>query len=85
MKKIKSARKQMRDEYDFSQGARGKYAGRYAQGDEWRCLGARCRQGVLQFESRERFAAGNHPSASTGAGEVSLRYFGAAMLLIIKR
>jgi hypothetical protein len=28
----KSARKPMRDEYDFSQGERGKYARRYAQG-----------------------------------------------------
>ena len=28
----KSARKPMRDEYDFSQGERGKYAPRYAQG-----------------------------------------------------
>ena len=28
----KSARKTMRDEYDFSQGERGKYARRYAQG-----------------------------------------------------
>jgi len=32
MKKIKSARKHMRDEYDFSQGERDKYARRYAQG-----------------------------------------------------
>jgi hypothetical protein len=29
---IKSVRKPMRDEYDFSQGERGKYARRYAQG-----------------------------------------------------
>jgi hypothetical protein len=28
----KSAPKRMRDEYDFSQGERGKYARRYAQG-----------------------------------------------------
>jgi hypothetical protein len=28
----KSARKPMRDEYDFSQGERGKYARRYARG-----------------------------------------------------
>jgi hypothetical protein len=28
----KSARKEMRNEYDFSQGERGKYARRYAQG-----------------------------------------------------
>jgi hypothetical protein len=28
----KSARKPMRDEYDFSQGERGKYARRYAKG-----------------------------------------------------
>jgi hypothetical protein len=28
----KSARKPMRDEYNFSQGERGKYARRYAQG-----------------------------------------------------
>lgn len=28
----KSARKSTRDEYDFSQGERGKYAGRYARG-----------------------------------------------------
>jgi hypothetical protein len=28
----KSGRKQMRDEYDFSQGERGKYARRYTQG-----------------------------------------------------
>jgi hypothetical protein len=28
----KPARKPMRDEYDFSQGERGKYARRYAQG-----------------------------------------------------
>jgi hypothetical protein len=28
----KSAQKPMRDEYDFSQGKRGKYARRYAQG-----------------------------------------------------
>jgi hypothetical protein len=28
----KSRRKQMRDEYDFSRGERGKYARRYAQG-----------------------------------------------------
>ena len=28
----KSARKQVRNEYDFSQGERGKYARRYAQG-----------------------------------------------------
>jgi hypothetical protein len=28
----KSARKPMRDEYDFSQGQRGKYARRYTQG-----------------------------------------------------
>lgn len=28
----KSADKPMRKEYDFSQGVRGKYAGRYAQG-----------------------------------------------------
>jgi len=28
----KSARKPMREEYDFSQGERGKYARRYAQG-----------------------------------------------------
>jgi hypothetical protein len=28
----KSARKPMRDEYDFSQGKRGKYARRHAQG-----------------------------------------------------
>jgi hypothetical protein len=32
MKKDKSSRKQMRSEYDFSQGERGKYARRYAQG-----------------------------------------------------
>ena len=34
MKKVsnKSSRKQMRNEYDFSQGERGKYARRYTQG-----------------------------------------------------
>src|ERR1700737_3073695 len=32
MKKDKSSRKQMRNEYDFSQGERGKYARRYVQG-----------------------------------------------------
>jgi len=34
MKKVsnKSGRKPIRDEYDFSQGERGKYARRYAQG-----------------------------------------------------
>jgi hypothetical protein len=32
MKRDKSSRKQMRNEYDFSQGERGKYARRYAQG-----------------------------------------------------
>jgi hypothetical protein len=34
MKKVsnKSSRRQMRNEYDFSQGGRGKYARRYAQG-----------------------------------------------------
>ncbi len=32
MKKNKPAGKQMRDGYDFSQGTRGKYARRYAQG-----------------------------------------------------
>jgi hypothetical protein len=34
MKKVpnKSSRRQMRNEYDFSQGERGRYARRYAQG-----------------------------------------------------
>ena len=32
MKKNKSARDQMRDDYDFSRGERGKYARRYGQG-----------------------------------------------------
>ena len=31
-KSSKPARNEMRDEYDFSQGERGKYARRYAQG-----------------------------------------------------
>jgi hypothetical protein len=46
MKKPDGKESEMRDEYDFSQGVRGKYAARYAEG---------CNVVVLEPDVAERF------------------------------